>query len=64
MLHVEWVQGHQISVLKDPWLLDEENPYVSTSNVALEGASVSSLLVTGEQRWDEDLLLDFLMKET
>lgn len=50
--------GVNMSVLKDPWLSILQNPYVTTSNIFLEGTMVSSLFVTGENRWDEDLIHD------
>lgn len=47
-----------INVLKDPWLPDMQNPYILSNNIALEGAIVSSLFVTGDNRWDVDMLYD------
>lgn len=50
--------GTTINVLKDPWLPDMYNPYVTSMNVALEGITISSLFVTDEDRWDADILND------
>lgn len=50
--------GVHISVLNDPWLLNVQNPFVTTNNIALEGETVSSLFVTREHRWDDELSYD------
>lgn len=50
--------GATISILNDPWLSDIYNPFVSMNNMILENNNVSSLLVTGESRWDEDFIHD------
>lgn len=50
--------GESISILNDPWLPDAHNAFVTTRNAALEGDYMSSLLVIGENRWDEDVIYD------
>lgn len=54
--------GESISILNDPWLPDVNNPFITTSNMALEGRKVSSLMVTGENRWDVELILIYLTR--
>lgn len=52
------VSGDSISILNDPRLHNVQSPFIVTRNEALEGKSVYYLLVTGENRWDIDLLYD------
>lgn len=54
--------GKNISIVNDPWLPDAQNPYIVTDNTALEGQKVSTLLETGKNRWDVDLLRDMFEK--
>lgn len=50
--------GDYISITEDPWLPNVENPFIQTVHSAIQNEKVSSLMVTGENRWDEDLLND------
>ena len=50
--------GDLISITEDPWLPDVENPFIQTIHPAIQNAKVSSLMVSGENKWDEDLLED------
>lgn len=50
--------GGSINVVKDSWLPDTRNPYVSSNNAALENMSLSSILIHEENRWDVDLLYE------
>ncbi|XP_062088916.1 uncharacterized protein LOC133795483 [Humulus lupulus] len=48
--------GCQVSIKHDPWLPDDQNPFVSSNHPALEDKPVSSLLMEGAKAWDEDVL--------
>lgn len=50
--------GKEVSILNDPWLWDVENPYVITNHAAIEGQSVSSLMITNQKVWDINLIRD------
>ncbi|XP_017217507.1 uncharacterized protein LOC108195085 [Daucus carota subsp. sativus] len=50
--------GDLISITEDPWLPDVENPFIQTIHPAIQNAKVSSVMVSGENKWDEDLLED------
>lgn len=50
-----------ISILKDPWLSGEDHPFIQTVHVALQNKMVSSLMITGENRWDVDPLNDIFI---
>lgn len=49
--------GESISILNDPWFSDVNNPYINSVNEALQGQK----LLTGENRWDVDLLDDIFV---
>ncbi|KAK1392403.1 hypothetical protein POM88_011459 [Heracleum sosnowskyi] len=51
--------GRNVNILADPWLPNDEDPYVYTVNEALTVKMVSSLMITGHNQWDVDLLADF-----
>lgn len=50
--------GASITILEDPWLPDNDNPFIQTNQIGLRDKTISSLMVTGENRWDVDLLND------
>uniref|UniRef100_A0A803QJD1 Reverse transcriptase domain-containing protein n=1 Tax=Cannabis sativa TaxID=3483 RepID=A0A803QJD1_CANSA len=50
--------GNSVSILFDPWLLDDQNPFVSSHHPALEGQLVSSLLSVGSKQWDAEVIDD------
>ena len=50
--------GESISITSDPWLIDDENPWVTSIHPVLCGAKVASLLQVGRLAWDEELLRD------
>lgn len=43
---------------KQPWLVDEQNPYISSNLEFLEGSTINSLMRTDSRAWDEDILAD------
>ncbi|XVE55072.1 hypothetical protein DITRI_Ditri03aG0131700 [Diplodiscus trichospermus] len=55
--------GQDTFVWRDPWLLDEHNPYLETACVSeLEAVKVSSLLHSHGRGWDEDLVPDLFIE--
>ncbi|KAM6568954.1 hypothetical protein CsatB_016939 [Cannabis sativa] len=50
--------GSSISILKDPWLPHDTNPYVVTTHPGLVDKQVSNLLNVGERSWDMEILND------
>ncbi|XP_060969468.1 uncharacterized protein LOC133036755 [Cannabis sativa] len=50
--------GNTVSILHDPWLPNDSNPFVLSSNPSLVDQSVASLMITGERSWDVELLND------
>lgn len=50
--------GANVDVETDPWLPCQTNPYISTSNEALKGTKVISLMAENHNTWDVDLIHD------
>ena len=50
--------GCDIKVFKDPWLLGARSYVTSPVVIGLEEMSVNSLMCTGRQRWDVDVVND------
>lgn len=48
--------GQRVNILEEPWLLSYD-PYVYSTNETLVNQKVSSLMVTGVQQWDRDLIV-------
>ncbi|XP_060974042.1 uncharacterized protein LOC115695103 [Cannabis sativa] len=48
--------GSSVSILHDPWLPNDSNPFVLSNNTGLVDQYVSSLMVVGERSWDVELL--------
>lgn len=48
--------GQRVNILEEPWLLSYD-PYVYSTNETLVNQIVSSLMVTGFQQWDRDLIV-------
>lgn len=40
----------------EPWLPNNDNPYVTTESTDIEDHTVAMLMVPNERRWDEDLV--------
>ena len=48
-----------IAIWADPWLLDKQSGYLSTSVLPnLQLAKVSSLFMENAKQWDKDIILD------
>lgn len=50
--------GQDVQILNNPWLPWTQDPYIHTSSEALVNQNVTSLMHTGEQIWDIDLIND------
>lgn len=51
--------GDMVSIKGKPWLLlDEDNPFVTTTNQVLENRKVASLMCVDRREWDKDLIRD------
>lgn len=50
--------GHNITISNQPWLHDEENPFVSSTSLSFANNIVDSLMVPNERRWDDDIIRD------
>lgn len=50
--------GNSINILGQPWLADENNPYITSDVLGIQHAKVSSLLKQESTEWDEDILHD------
>lgn len=50
--------GKGITILNDPWLDNDNDPYIHTEHEALTGKTVDSLMIPGQNSWDEDLIHD------
>lgn len=50
--------GESVSILTDPWLPREHNPYVNPEQGGMEGKKVNNLFRMEAKEWDEDLIRD------
>lgn len=50
--------GESVEIRNQPWLQDEDDPYILTELQGLENTTVSSLMVVGERRWEKDIVAD------
>lgn len=50
--------GTEISILKDPWLPCDTNPFVSTREPGLVNMKVANLMHADRLAWDVDLVRD------
>lgn len=50
--------GNDITILNQPWLNDNLNPYISTVSPSLVDQKVSALFRIGTKEWDLDILKD------
>ncbi|KAL8125340.1 hypothetical protein AgCh_012870 [Apium graveolens] len=50
--------GETILIRDQPWLLLEDNPYITINHQALENKTVASLLRTDMKKWDVDIVKD------
>lgn len=50
--------GESIGVLRQPWLVESDNPYIISVSPSLNNASVASLIDMNCREWDQDILKD------
>ncbi|KAL8124124.1 hypothetical protein AgCh_011939 [Apium graveolens] len=50
--------GNSVNIIGQPWLLDEHNPYITSSAQGLENFKVSALMSMEHRGWDEEILVD------
>lgn len=50
--------GDNINVLGQPWLMDEDNPYVTTVSQSIENISVNSLMCIDRRCWLPEVIRD------
>lgn len=58
---VSWVKCEytiSTSIIKDPWLPDDDIPYIQSNNEVVKDKMVSSLMIMSEIQWNKDLLND------
>ncbi|KAL8104572.1 hypothetical protein AgCh_028691 [Apium graveolens] len=48
-------RGDNIHVLDQPWLMEEDNPFVTTSSQSLEDKTMKDFLIAGQNQWDINL---------
>lgn len=50
--------GEGINIIGQPWLMDDQNPCITSFSETLQQNYVSSLMCVGRREWDEDVLTD------
>lgn len=50
--------GTQVQIADQPWLLDEQNPFITTVADTITGNTVASLMCTDKKEWDHDVIRD------
>ena len=50
--------GVSINILGQPWLLDDNNPFITSNSMSLNIAKVASITSINHSGWDEDILAD------
>lgn len=51
-------RGDQVKVSGHPWLINEDNPFITSELQGLEQATVASLMSMDGQGWDADIIAD------
>ncbi|XP_074342236.1 uncharacterized protein LOC141679713 [Apium graveolens] len=49
-------RGDSIQVLDQPWLMEEDNSYITSTSQLLKGKIVDYFLVAGQRQWDVNLV--------
>ncbi|XP_060972538.1 uncharacterized protein LOC133038412 [Cannabis sativa] len=52
--------GSRIGILHEPWLMDDSNPFIETSNPSLHGRMVNSLMKVDKLEWDSEVISNVL----
>ncbi|XP_060968346.1 uncharacterized protein LOC133035920 [Cannabis sativa] len=57
---IHWLvgDGSRVSILKDPWLKDDVNPFNVSSHPSLTNKMVNSLMEVDKIEWDNEIILD------
>ncbi|KAL8125183.1 hypothetical protein AgCh_012747 [Apium graveolens] len=50
--------GNSVNIVGQPWLLDENNPFVTSTVQGLQNHKVSLLMSMDHRGWDEEILSD------
>ncbi|WOG89983.1 hypothetical protein DCAR_0209224 [Daucus carota subsp. sativus] len=50
--------GKDINIVGQPWLIDKQNPFITTMTPAIDGGKVSALFCTDRKEWDMDVIKD------
>lgn len=50
--------GNNINIANQPWLKDDENPYITKVSPTFENHTVASLMVPNDRNWDMDIIMD------
>lgn len=67
--------GEEINIMGQPWLLDDDNPFITIVSQSIENNNVTSLMCVDRRDWnvevirdifnerDQEYILDILLKE-
>lgn len=50
--------GNSVNIIGQPWLLDDNNPFITSNVQGLENRKVSALMAMEYRGWDEEVLRD------
>lgn len=50
--------GDSINIVGQAWLLDDQNPFITTCTLSIANEKVSALMETDHRGWDEEILTD------
>lgn len=50
--------GNSINIVGQPWLSDDQNPYITSNSQVLVHSKVSSIMALDKREWNEDILKD------
>ncbi|XP_074373804.1 putative mitochondrial protein AtMg00310 [Apium graveolens] len=50
--------GNAVDIIGQPWLLDDNNPFITSDIRGLKNHKVSALMVDNQREWDEEILRD------
>lgn len=48
--------GSKINILDQPWLKNDDNPYISSTDQRLEGMKLSSIMHVDGRGWNEEVI--------
>lgn len=50
--------GRNIQIMGQPWLMGDENPFISIVSPAIENKTMDALFCTERKKWDEEIVKD------